>query len=141
MAKSLVLSGLMAKHSEILGQLEHHALEINRLDAILKNVDATIKLFDPTIDLRKLEPRRYAAGHRIFRRGEVSRLILGVLREAGCALNTLEIALQIADKKKLPDSDLKAARETVLDALHRLEKKGAVHRTGRDGNAFRWVLN
>lgn len=49
MGKSLVLSGLITKHTELLTQLEHHASEVDRLDSELKHLAATIKLFSPRL--------------------------------------------------------------------------------------------
>ena len=140
MAESHVISGLVAKRAELTGLAEHHARELDRIDAELKHLDATIKLFDPEMDLRTLPPKRFREANKIFRQGESSRLILEVLREAGTSLNTTEIAQRIADKKKLDADQVKAVRDTVLDALRRAERKGIACQIGREGMALVWQL-
>jgi hypothetical protein len=58
MSESHVVSGLAAKHEELAGLIEHHMQEIRRLDADLKHLDATLKLFAPDFDLRSLGVKR-----------------------------------------------------------------------------------
>ena len=131
MGTSFVISGLAAKREESLSLLEHHASEVDRLDAEIRLLDATIKIFAPEMDLRSLPPKRFVETNRIFRQSESSRLMLEVLREAGGTLNTQQIAQRIADKKKLGADKVKAVRDTILDTLKRAEKKGV--REGQEG--------
>jgi len=104
-------------------------------------VDATLKLFDPELDLRSLPPKRFREENRVFRQGESSRLILDVLREADGPLNTVVIAQRIAAKKNLDDSQIKSVRDTILDALRRAEKRGLLSHVGRDNTALLWQLS
>lgn len=140
MGVSFVISGLVSKRSELAGLIEQHVQEIDRLDALLRHVDATLKLFDPELDLRSLPPKRFREENRIFRQGESSRLALDVLREADGPLNTVEIAQRIAAKKNLDDSQIKSVRDTILDALRRAEKRGLLSHVGRDNTALLWQL-
>ena len=140
MAQSHVVSGLLTKHSELLTLLEHHASEVDRLDAELKHLGATIKLFAPETDLRSLPPKRFVEANKVFRQGESGRLVLEVLREAGGTLNTQAIAQRIAYKKNLDDTKIKSIRDTILDTLKRLETKGVVRQSGKDGLAILWTI-
>ncbi len=83
MAESIVVSGLVAKHREIAGWIDHHRKEIERLGADLTHLDATLKLFSPDLDLRSLKPKAHRQRNVVFRSGEVPRFILDALREAG----------------------------------------------------------
>lgn len=140
MGKSIVVSGLVSKRSELVSMLEHYAQEVDRLDAELRHLDATIKLFAPEMDLRSLPPKRFVEANRIFRQGESNRVMLEVLREAGGTLNTQEVAQRIAAKKNLDETKVKAVRDTILDTLRRAEKKGVVRQIGREGMALLWQL-
>jgi hypothetical protein len=86
MAESIVVSGLVSKHREIAGRIDHHRKEIERLGAGLTHLDATLKLFSPDLDLRSLKPKAHRQRNVVFRPGEVPRFILDALREAGCPL-------------------------------------------------------
>lgn len=140
MAQSIVMSGLLEKRSELLGTLDHHAQEAERLDEQIRHLDITIKMFDPQVDLRTLPPRRFFQSSRIFAQGECNRLILEILREAGGTLNTQAIAERIALRKGLDKSKMVTARETILESLKRGEKTGKVRRNGREGMALLWQL-
>ena len=82
MAESLVVSGLVSKRAELVGEVEHYRRELQRLAAELGHVDATIRLFDPSYDLSGIRARK--RGHRTqwFGPGECQRLVLEVLRAA-----------------------------------------------------------
>ena len=140
MAQSIVVSGLVSKRAELVSRLDHYAQEVDRLDAELRHLDATIKLFAPEMDLRTLPPKRFVETNRIFRQGESNRCMLEVLRDAGGTLNTQQIAQRIADKKGLDESQVKSVRDTILDTLRRAEKKGVVRQSGREGMALLWQL-
>lgn len=140
MGKSIVVSGLVTKRTEIVSMLEHYVQEVDRLDAELRHLDATIKIFAPEMDLRTLPVKRFVETNRIFRQGESNRLMLEVLREAGGTLNTQEIAQRISEKKKLDETKVKIVRDTILDTLCRAEKKGVVMQAGREGMALLWKL-
>jgi hypothetical protein len=140
MGTTFVVSGLLSKHSELVTLLAHHASEVDRLDAEIKLLAATIKLFSPETDLRTLPPKRFVETNRIFRQGESNRVVLEVLREAGGTLNTHQVAQHIAKKKGLGESKVTAIRDTILDTLKRAEKRGIVRQTGKDGMAIVWML-
>lgn len=140
MGTKIVISGLIAKHSELLTLLEHHLSEVDQLDSEIRHLDATIKLFAPETDLRSLQPKRFIETNRIFRQGESNRCMLEVLRESGGMLNTQQIAQRIAEKKNIDDDKIKNVRDTILDTLKRAEKKGVVRQCGKEGMAILWAL-
>jgi hypothetical protein len=58
MAESHVVSGLLAKRSELVGQIEKLQDEIARVRALMYCIDGSIKLFDPDYDLRAIAGKR-----------------------------------------------------------------------------------
>ncbi|MDE2599721.1 MAG: hypothetical protein KGL40_08865 [Rhodocyclaceae bacterium] len=140
MAGSVVVHGLVAKRSELLSQMEHYVQEVDRLDAEIKHLDATIKLFAPETDLRTLPVKRFVESNHVFRHAEGIRLVLEVMREAGGKLNTQQIAQRVSEKKGLDASKIKVVRGAILDTLKRAEKKGQVCQIGKEGMALLWEL-
>jgi hypothetical protein len=63
-------------------QLEHQVRA--RKDSLV-HVDAILKLLDPDYDSGTIRPRRIPQRIRLFRQGELARLILGALRDAGAS--------------------------------------------------------
>ena len=57
MAESHVVSSLISKRAELLGQIEAHQKEIQRISEMLLHVDHTIKLFSPEFDLRSVKSK------------------------------------------------------------------------------------
>lgn len=95
MAESHVVSGLVAKRSEVSGLISHYQHEIARLQGDMQHLDATIKLFDPEYDLRTIRPKQVRQSSRLFANGECHRLMLEALREMGGQGSTGEIAQRI----------------------------------------------
>ena len=89
-----VLSGLIRKRAEIAGELESAQARVRQLIIDVDNVDATIRLFAPDIDLAEIKPKPLPPRHAAFQ-GEMTRIILGVLRETGLTLTTRDLALRI----------------------------------------------
>jgi hypothetical protein len=57
MADPHVLTGLIAKRSEIAGQVEHVQTQLRQLIIDLDNLDATLRIFRPDIDLEEIRPK------------------------------------------------------------------------------------
>ena len=95
-----VLGGLMKKRAEIAGQLVALRAELTGLTIDLDNVDATIRLFRPDLDLAAIPgkplPARFAAG-----KGEMARLLLGALRTAPAAMTIDELSRHVIDRKSV----------------------------------------
>lgn len=60
----------------------------------IDNVDATIRIFHPDIDLDEIRPKPLPPRHAAFK-GEISRFVLGVLRETREALTSKDMALRV----------------------------------------------
>src|SRR6185312_7989482 len=82
-----VVTALIAKRAELAGQIERAQGEVKRLTIALDNVESTLRLFAPEIDMASIAPRAVPPAHHAFR-GEVSRIILEALRTAVGPLST-----------------------------------------------------
>lgn len=142
MAESHVVSGLIAKRSEMAGLIEHHQKAIARLAADLTHMDATIKLFCPDFDLRTVRAKAHRRRSPQFTPGECQRLVLEIFREAcGAELSSRQIAERIIQHKGLESSMevIEQMQKTVLGVLRRLENK-LIQLTGKTGKAQFWRL-
>jgi len=97
---SPVLSGLIRKRQEIAADLDAAQSRVRQLILDIDAVDATIRLFQPDIDLDVVKvrptPRRHEA-----HRGDTSRLILSLLREASEPLSHREITQRVMTARGL----------------------------------------
>jgi hypothetical protein len=123
-----VLSGLLAKRAELAGQIEFAQTELRQMMIDLDSLDATIRLFDPAIDLIEVKSRPLPARNQAFR-GEVARIVLGTLRKAQRPLPTHEIALHVMASRSLNTADkplLRVISKRVGAGLRHYRTKGLI---------------
>src|SRR5579875_3176590 len=98
-----LLNGLVAKRAEIAGQIEANQTTLRKLVADLDAVEATIRVFDPNVDLDAVTPRPVPPRHAAFK-GEVTRIVFTCLREAKAPMTSREIAMELIAWRRLnPD--------------------------------------
>lgn len=99
-----VLSGLMKKRGELAGQIEDTQTRLRMLIIDLDNIDATIRIFDPDIDLAEIKAKPLPPRNHAFK-GEVSRIVFQVLRHAKAPMTAQEIAQHVMAGRGLNTSD------------------------------------
>lgn len=140
MSESHVVSGLIAKRSELSSLLGHHQKIILQLSTALTHIDSSIKLFDPDYDLRTIKTKAPRQGNPWFEHGEVGRMFLDTLRTASTPLSTRQIGEAMVTLKGLSiegTQDWDLVLKLVLGAAQRLERKGSILTIGRTGSSGR----
>ena len=140
MGHTYAISGLVGKRSEMAGLIEHHQKEIERLRQGLYQIDAAIRLFDPTYRIRSIKAKEYRRYSRIFKKGECYRPCLDTLRRANDVLSTTLITEIIMHKKNVPQEQQSTVTDSVNNSLRFAERRGIVQRVGMDGVSIRWKL-
>ena len=97
MADPLVISALMKKRAEIDGDLRQTAKRLADLRADRDTLDAAIRVFDPSRVPHKIKPHLRRPKPRLFRHGECTRAIMGMLRMAGEPMTVRQIADKLVD--------------------------------------------
>jgi hypothetical protein len=137
-----VLSGLIRKRAEIAGQLEAAQMQVRQLIINLDSLDATIRLFAPDIDLEEIRPKPVPPRHTAFH-GQVSRIILDVLRETGLPLTTKDVARHVMEARGLNVADPRLSH-TILKrvgaSLRNMRVRGTVRSEEGARRPLRWVL-
>ena len=135
-----VLSGLTKRRAELSGEAETLRSRLTLIAADIGHLDAVIRQFDPDYDLGSIKPKRHrqqdAAG-----RGEMSRFILTVLREATEPVATHDVVrrLMVERGQDVEDRRLVAlTMKRVGMALARQEKQGSVRSMRTAGQAVTW---
>ena len=147
MAESHVVSGLVAKRSELSGLLAQHQQAIQQLSASISNLDGTIKLFDPDYDLRTIKSKAPKHVNPWFPRGDVGRMLLDVLRKSNTPISTRQIGDELVAIQGIvvtEAQELHDIMKLVLAAAKRFERKGIVKMVGRTagfgGGAMLWQI-
>jgi hypothetical protein len=134
MAEPHVIGALRNKRAELAGVVNQLERQLSRQQADLTHLDATLRLFDPTIRLTAIRPRRQYVRNTWFRRGECLRLIYDALREAGQPVTTREISERIMQIKAIPAAEARTrdlVQRTLLASLNRA--KDTIVRTDVEG--------
>jgi hypothetical protein len=142
MAESHVISGLVAKRSELAGLVQHYQAEISRIAGDLNHIDATIKLFAPEFDLRIVRTKGHRERNQYFKPGECPRVILDILRDSNDALTSRQIAADMLRRKglELSAERLDQLQKSALNVLKRLENKELVMQSTQKGISHTWKI-
>lgn len=136
------LSGLIRKRQEVAAELDAAQSRVRQLVMDIDAVDATIRLFQPDINLDAVKvrptPRRHEA-----HRGDTSRLILSLLREAGEPLSHREITQRVMTARGLNLADralCQTLRDRVGASLRGMRERGTLASGEGSGPGVRWRL-
>ena len=140
MAETHVISGLIKKRAELLGQIDAYQKEIQNISVTLCHIDHTIKLFSPEFDLRTVKAKRTNQRNPYFAKGELQSLLLDCLRDFNQPLSCKEISSRIIDTKHLVDIQAKDIESNVVVILRRLRDKGVVSCIDASTRPYLWQL-
>lgn len=110
MADPHVITALSKKRAELSGDIERTQIRLRQLILDLEKLDATLLMFDPEFDLPSIKPKTFRPPEDWSKRGEMTRLILGILRKASEPLTSREIASQLIMERGLDRNDPKLLR-------------------------------
>ena len=139
MAEQIVIGGLKEKRAELSGIIADLEKRINQHRVDLVHVDAVLRLFAPDIMPETIAPKAPRRRNEWFPPGELSRMVLDILRLAPAPLSIKDITVQVMLRRGLDPHDARTAellRKLVNNALNR-QPAGLVERIA-DGPAITW---
>jgi len=137
-----VLSGMVKRRAELSGEANALRNRLAQISADLVHLDAVIRQFDPDHDIPGIRPKR-PRGTGTAERGEMSRFVLGVLREAPLPVTVATIAQQLLVECGVDVTDTKRARlmnKRVSMTLRHQERRGTVRAVRALGQAAVWEI-
>ncbi|MCH8095959.1 MAG: hypothetical protein IID53_02615 [Proteobacteria bacterium] len=142
MAEPHVVTALIRKRAEIAGQIEHTQTQLRQLVIDLDNLDATLRLFKPDIDLEEIRPKPLPPRHHAFK-GEVSRIVLSALRQSDRPLTTHDLAQHVMAGRGLNTADKRLVRlvgKRVGACLRHHRNRGLVQsKRGPETHLVWWI--
>ena len=118
-----VIAGLVKRRAELTGEIESTHERLRQMVTDHEALDATIRQFDPDYRVETIKPKAFRPPEDWSRRGEMTRIILSVLRQAAEPLTTRDIALQLLVERALDKSDQRPTQ--VYDKTCRRGAQGA----------------
>lgn len=122
MATSHVVSVLQEKRAEVSGVIAELERRIAQHRADLVHVDAVLRLYVPELAPESIAPKAVRRRNGWFKPGELSRLVLDVLRMASAAMTIRDIAAAVMTRRGLDPTDERTAhlvRKVVHNAVTR----------------------
>lgn len=95
MAETHVVAALVKRRAELAGEIEQAHEALGKMVLALENLDATILQFDPSYQVESIKPKAFRPPKDWSNRGQMSRIILSVLRQASEPLTSRDIALEL----------------------------------------------
>lgn len=125
----LVVNGLVRKRSELAGEIQHFEERLRQMVADVTSLDAAIRVFDPEYKVETIKAKTFRAAGSQAARGDITRGILALLRNATQPLTTREIAEAMG----------RSVKRAGL-ALNAQKKKGVIRSILRPGQAMQWEV-
>lgn len=139
-----VVSQLISKKEELLGELKFYKSKIQQLEEVVKSIDVSINVFDPEFNIKTIKSKRYTENQHYFKRGESHTMVLDVLRKAKSPLNTHDITIELMKKKKLDTEDqnlIRNIQKTLCGTLKKQSDNKLIQEVGRDFNGIQWAIS
>jgi hypothetical protein len=142
MTEPHVITALVRKRAELAGDIENGQKAVQRMIGELEGLDATIRLFDPDYRVEAIRPKAFRPPDDWSKRGEMTRIVLDILRQAAEPLTSRDIAVQLVAERALEPTDklLRLMTKRVGVALRGQRDKGAVRSIEGHGLYMVWEI-
>jgi hypothetical protein len=135
------ITALRDKRGELTGQIDALQDQLRSAMIDLDHIDATLRMFDPDIELDEIRPKPLPPRHHAFK-GQVTRSILAMLRSEG-AMDAKAITIRLMAERELNAADkvlVKAMHKRIGAALRNLRERTLVRSEQPKGGPLVWSL-
>ena len=137
-----VLAGLTKRRAELTWEGDALRAKLASVATDLGHLDAVIRQFDPDYDLASIRPKR-PRGPDVARRGEMTRFVLGVLRDAAEPVPTSDLAARLMTERGMDGQDRKLVEQItkrIVSTLRHQAGKGTVRSQPGPGRGLLWEV-
>lgn len=134
------LAALKDKRATLSGEIVQLERQLRHRREYLVHVDATLKLLDPSVEIDSIPSKRPPRRIKLFRQGELGRMILGALRTSDRPMSTAEIVTAILKAGGHGEGARRTLATRVRGNLAYQERRGKV-RKASSGATARWQLS
>lgn len=140
---AFVVSGLVKRRAELAGDIELTHEKLRKMVADLETLDATILQFEPDFQCETIKPKAFRPPKDWANRGEMSRIVLSILRQASEPLTSRDIALELLVVRAMDKGDQRLLRlmtKRVAVALRGQRDKSVVRSIQGPGQYNVWEI-
>ena len=102
-----VLTGLVKRRAELAGEIEATHDRLRKMIEDLEKLDSVILQFDPSHQVEAIKPKAFRPPSDWSHRGEMTKTVLSILRQAAEPLTSRDIALELLVTRALDKDDQK----------------------------------
>lgn len=138
-----VISALTKRRATLAGDIEATHERLRKLVDDLENLDQTIRQFAPDFQVETIRPKAFRPPADWAHRGQMSRVILSILRQATEPMTTRDVALEMLVTRAMDPSDQRMLRtmlRRVGTALRMQRDNGAVRSKQGTGQFVLWEV-
>ena len=139
-----MVTGLVAKRAELAGDIERTHERLRELIGQLEHIDGTLRIVAPDMEVEAIRPKAFRPPDDWSKRGQMSRLVLSILRQSKESLTSREIAAQMLLERAMDAEDVKMLRtmtKRVSTALRDQREKGRVQSEAGPGTYQLWEIS
>src|SRR4029078_3700425 len=143
MAEPHVITALSRKRAELSVDIERPQHQLQEMIRDLEHLDRTLLLFDPAYEVASIKPKAFRTPADWSKRGEMSRVVLCILRKACEPLSTRDVAMQLIMERALDVQDEKLLRlmtKRVGVALREQRNRSAIASNDGPGMQLLWHI-
>jgi hypothetical protein len=133
------LAALKNKRAVLASEIIQLERQLRHRRDMLVHVDATLRIFDPSVDVAAIPNKRPPKRVMLFRAGELTRAVFNALRSKAEPMAAGEIVQAIMDVQGLGSDARPALFAKVRSTLAYQKRQGKVAKTG-EHKAARWRL-
>ena len=101
---------LCKRRAELSGEIKNTHNNLKRMIQELEHLDKTLLMFDPNHQIEQIKPKAFRPPDNWSQRGQMTRVILGILRKAAEPMTTRDVAMQMLIERGLDSDDVKLLR-------------------------------
>lgn len=138
-----MVTGLVKKRAELAGELESTHERLRELVNQLEALDATLRIVAPDMEVEAIRPKAFRPPDDWSKRGQMSRLVLSILRQSKEPLTSREIAAQMLLERAMDTDDqrmLRTMTKRVSTALRDQRDRGRVASIEGPGTYLLWEV-
>jgi hypothetical protein len=143
MADPHVITALVKRRAELAGDIETTQAKLKQMILDLDHLDRTLLMFDPDYRIESIKAKAFRPPEDWSKRGQMTRIILGILRQAAEPLCSRDIAVQLVAERALDQNDEKLLRlmtKRVGVALRGMRDRGIAKSHLGTGQLVLWQL-
>lgn len=138
-----MITGLVKRRAELAGEMQRTQEALAQMVRDMETLDNAIRLVAPELDIPAIAPRFVKPPADWSRRGEMSRMVLGILRLSQKPLTSREVAGRLIVERGLTATPqlLNKMTRRVSGCLREQRDKGRVENApARGGLYLEWVI-